>query len=40
MVLSYGLKNWPMDDDELAEFKAIRDGLREQMELEYVELGE
>ena len=39
MALSYGLKNWPIDDDELAEFKAIRDRLREQMKLEYVELG-
>jgi hypothetical protein len=40
MTLSYGFKNWPIDDDELAEFKAISDGLREHQELERAESGE
>jgi hypothetical protein len=40
MALSYGFKYWPIDDDELAEFRAIRDGLREHQELERAESGE
>jgi hypothetical protein len=40
MALSYGLKQWPIDDDELEEFKLIRDGLRDQMEIERAEQGE
>jgi hypothetical protein len=40
MALSYGLKKWPTDDDEMDMFNAIHDGLRDQMELERAEDGE
>jgi hypothetical protein len=46
MALSYGLKKWPTDDDddddgdEMDMFAAIRDGLRDQMELERAKDGE
>jgi hypothetical protein len=40
MALSYGLKKWPTDDDEMDMFNAIRDGLHDQMELQRAEDGE